>query len=49
MRLFILSFVFHVILSSVLYIVTYEGMSFITFVRESLYPQGNNVPKDEGL
>jgi hypothetical protein len=26
-----------------------EGMSFITFVRRSLYPKGNNVLKDEGL
>jgi hypothetical protein len=27
----------------------YEGMTFITFVRNSLYPRGNNVSKDEGL
>jgi hypothetical protein len=26
-----------------------EGLSFITFVRRSLYPKGNNVSKDEGL
>jgi hypothetical protein len=25
-----------------------EGTSFITFVRRSLYPYGNNVSKDEG-
>jgi hypothetical protein len=25
-----------------------EGTSFITFVRRSLYPKGNNVSKDEG-
>jgi hypothetical protein len=25
-----------------------EGMSFITFVRRSLYPKGNNALKDEG-
>jgi hypothetical protein len=25
-----------------------EGMSFITFVRRSLYPKGNNVSKGEG-
>jgi hypothetical protein len=25
-----------------------EGMSFITFVRRSLYPKGDNVSKDEG-
>jgi hypothetical protein len=28
---------------------TDEGMSFITFVRNSLYPKGNNASKDEGL
>jgi hypothetical protein len=27
----------------------YEGMSFITFVRKSLYLKGNNASKDEGL
>jgi hypothetical protein len=27
----------------------YEGMSFITFVRKSLCPKGNNASKDEGL
>jgi hypothetical protein len=27
---------------------TYEGMLFVTFVRESLYPKGNNALKDEG-
>jgi hypothetical protein len=27
----------------------YEGFSFTTFVRNSLYPKGNNVSKDEGL
>jgi hypothetical protein len=26
-----------------------EGMSFMTFVLDSLYPKGNNDPKDEGL
>jgi hypothetical protein len=25
-----------------------EGSSFITFVRRSLYPKGNNASKDEG-
>jgi hypothetical protein len=25
-----------------------EGMFFITFVRKSLYPKGNNASKDEG-
>jgi hypothetical protein len=27
----------------------YEGMSFVTFVRKSLYPKRNNASKDEGL
>jgi hypothetical protein len=26
-----------------------EGMSFMTFVRRSLYPKGDNASKDEGL
>jgi hypothetical protein len=26
----------------------YEGMTSITFVQRSLYPQGDNAPKDEG-
>jgi hypothetical protein len=25
-----------------------EGMSFMTVVRRSLYPKGNNASKDEG-
>ena len=25
-----------------------EGSSFMTFVRRSLYPKGNNASKDEG-
>ena len=25
-----------------------EGMFFMTFVRRSLYPKGNNASKDEG-
>jgi hypothetical protein len=27
----------------------HEGMSFMTFVLDSLYPKGNNDQKDEGL
>jgi hypothetical protein len=27
----------------------YEGMTFITFVQNSLYLRENNVSKDEGL
>jgi hypothetical protein len=33
------------------FIITYhydEGTSFITFIRRSLYPKGNNASKDEG-
>jgi hypothetical protein len=33
------------------FIITYhddEGTSFMTFVRRSLYPNGNNASKDEG-
>jgi hypothetical protein len=33
------------------FIITYhddEGTSFMTFLRRSLYPKGNNAPKDEG-
>jgi hypothetical protein len=26
----------------------HEGMPFMTFVRRSLYPWGNNASKDEG-
>jgi hypothetical protein len=26
----------------------HEGMSFMTFVRRSLYPWGNNASRDEG-
>jgi hypothetical protein len=26
-----------------------EGLSFITFVQDSLFPEGGNVSKDEGL
>jgi hypothetical protein len=25
-----------------------EGMSFVTFVRRSLYPKGDNASKDKG-
>jgi hypothetical protein len=27
----------------------YEGATFITYVRNPLYPKGNNASKDEGL
>jgi hypothetical protein len=35
-----------------LFILTYrndEGMSFMTFVKRSLYPKGDNASKDKGL
>jgi hypothetical protein len=27
----------------------YEGMLFVIFVQKTLYPKGNNAPKDEEL
>jgi hypothetical protein len=44
-----LSFAFHVILIFTIMCRNNEGMSFITFVRRSLYPKGNNASKDEGI
>jgi hypothetical protein len=43
--------VFYVVYNSFFIIIccVCEGMSFITFVRKSLYPKGNNASKDEGL
>jgi hypothetical protein len=35
--------------SSFLYVMLMKVCFFVTFVRESLYPKGNNAPKDEGL
>jgi hypothetical protein len=35
--------------SSLLSIEVMKVFSFITFVRNSLYPKGHNVFKDEGL
>jgi hypothetical protein len=46
----IIHLIFYILYDS-LFITIYntdEGMSFITFVRRSLYPKGNNVSKDEG-
>jgi hypothetical protein len=45
--------IFHVLCFQILrlllsYNLDHEGMSFITFVRRSLYPKGNNASKDEG-
>jgi hypothetical protein len=48
MCLFILSFMFHIFHLSLSYNFDHEGMSFMTFVRRSLYPKGNNASKDEG-
>jgi hypothetical protein len=42
--------IFHVLYASS-FIITYhddEGTSFMTFVRRSLYPKGNDALKDEG-
>jgi hypothetical protein len=47
--MFMLSFIFRVFLIFTIIYRNHEGMSFITFVRWSLYPKGNNVSKDEGL
>jgi hypothetical protein len=46
--MFMLSFVFHVFLIFTIIYRNDEGMSFMTFVRRSLYPKGNNALKDEG-
>jgi hypothetical protein len=42
--------IFYVVYDSVFIIICCvdEGMSFITFVRKSLYPKGDNASKDEG-
>jgi hypothetical protein len=47
----IIHVIFHVPYASsfiIIYCVD-EGTSFMTFVRRSLYPKGNNASKDEGL
>jgi hypothetical protein len=50
MCLFVLSFMFHMFHLSLSYNHDDdEGMSFMTFIRRSLYPKGNNASKDEGL
>ena len=43
--------VFYVVYDSFFIIICYddEGMSFITFVRKSLYPKENNASEDEGF
>jgi hypothetical protein len=46
--MFKLSFVFHVFLIFTITCRNDEGMSFMTFVRRSLYPKGKNASKDEG-
>jgi hypothetical protein len=45
----VLLFVFHVLNSFLSSIELTKGPSFITFVRNLLYPKGYNVLKDEGL
>jgi hypothetical protein len=47
--MFMLSFTFHVILFFTIMCCNAEGMSFVTFVRRSLYPKGNNASKDEDI
>jgi hypothetical protein len=37
------------IFTSIIMHCDYEGMSFITFVRRSLNPKGDNASKDKGL
>jgi hypothetical protein len=47
----IIHVIFYVLYASS-FIIVYcddEGSSFMTFVRRSLYPKGNNASKDEGL
>jgi hypothetical protein len=46
--MFVLSFVFHMFPINTIIYHNDEDMSFMTFVRRSLYPKGNNVSKDEG-
>ena len=46
--MFMLSFVFHVFFIFTIIYRNDEGMSFMTFVRRSLNPKGNNASKDEG-
>jgi hypothetical protein len=43
-------FIFHVLYVSsfIFYNCDDEGTSFMTFVRRSLYPKGNNASKGEG-
>jgi hypothetical protein len=48
MCLLVLSFMFHIFHLSLSYNHDHEGMSFMTFVRRSLYPKENNASKDEG-
>jgi hypothetical protein len=47
--MFMLSFTFHVILFFTIMCCNAKGMSFMTFVRRSLYPKGNNASKDEDI
>jgi hypothetical protein len=42
-------FTYYVYKSFFIIYCAYEGMSFITFVRNSLYPKGDNALKDEGI
>jgi hypothetical protein len=43
-----LSFMFYIFHLSLSYNRNDESTSFMTFIRRSLYPKGNNASKDEG-
>jgi hypothetical protein len=40
---------FYIFLSFIIICCVYEGITFITFVRKALYPEGNKASKGEGL
>jgi hypothetical protein len=44
----IIHVIFYVLYASSLVYCDDEGSTFLTFVRRSLYPKGNNASKDEG-
>jgi hypothetical protein len=48
MIIHVISHVSYASSSSINIYCNHEGMSFMTFVRRSLYSKGNNASKDEG-
>jgi hypothetical protein len=48
-KAFTLFFIYFMYESFFIIYCAYEGLSFITFVWDSLYPKGDNASKDEGL